>query len=245
MEFWIDRNSTNIWAIWPDTSSLEDATTYLLGPVLGLLLRLRGEVCLHASAVVLVGRVAIFVGEAGAGKSTTGAAFARKGHPIVSDDVVRLVEQENAFYVQPAYPHISLWPESVEFLFGSPEALPRFSAAWDKRDLALGDRGTQFELHSLPVGVIYILGDRSSDPAPFLAELSPQSALMSLVANSYGTRVLDTEMRAKEFEFYARLASTVPVRQLIPHTDPSRLDLLCRIVQEDFESSAGRRTVPI
>jgi hypothetical protein len=245
MQFWIDKNRTNVWAVWPDTSSLEDAAIYLFGPVLGILLRLRGEICLHASAVAIGGRVAVFAGDAGAGKSTTAAAFARKGHPVVSDDIIRLVEREGIFYVQPAFPHVSLWPESVEFLFGSSQALTRFSTAWEKRDLPLGQRGTRFEAHALPVGAIYILGDRTSDPAPYVAELSSQSALMGLVANSYGTRILDLEMRAREFEFLARLATAAPVRRLIPHSDPSRLDLLCRIVQEDFEFVAGRRPVPI
>jgi hypothetical protein len=40
-EFWLDRKQQNVWATWPDTSSLENTTSYLLGPVLGLVLRLR------------------------------------------------------------------------------------------------------------------------------------------------------------------------------------------------------------
>lgn len=91
-QFWIDRAGTNIWTVWPEKSSLEDTATYLLGPVLGILLRLKGEICLHASAVALGDRVAVFAGNAGAGKSTTAAAFVRQGYPIVSDDVVRLDE---------------------------------------------------------------------------------------------------------------------------------------------------------
>ena len=88
MQFWMDRHGTKLWASWPSESSVEEAATYLLGPVLGLLLRFRGITCLHASAVAIDGSVIAFVGAEGAGKSTTAAAFARAGFAAVSDDVV-------------------------------------------------------------------------------------------------------------------------------------------------------------
>ncbi len=76
MQFWMDRHGTKLWASWPSESSAEEAATYILGPVLGLLLRFRGITCLHASAVAIGGSVIAFVGAEGAGKSTTAAAFA-------------------------------------------------------------------------------------------------------------------------------------------------------------------------
>ena len=77
----MDRHGTKLWASWPSHSSVEEAATYLLGPVLGLLLRFRGVTCLHASAVAIGDSVIAFVGAEGAGKSTTAAAFARPGMP--------------------------------------------------------------------------------------------------------------------------------------------------------------------
>src|ERR1700738_3697620 len=47
-EFLVDRLGTQIWATWPDELTLEDTATYLLGPVLGFVLRLRDITCLHA-----------------------------------------------------------------------------------------------------------------------------------------------------------------------------------------------------
>src|SRR4029077_19399232 len=119
MRFWLDREGKNIGAHWPAQSSVEDAATYLLGPVLGLLLRLRGATCLHASAVSIHGRAAAFVGSAGSGKSTTAAALARHGFPVVSDDIVALSESAGGFEVLPSYPYLSLWPEPVSTLYGS------------------------------------------------------------------------------------------------------------------------------
>jgi hypothetical protein len=233
-QFWVDDKREAVWATWPKTSSLEETSTYLLGPIFGLLLRLRGITCLHASAVNFGGQSIAFLGTAGAGKSTTAAAFARDGRAVLSDDIVALVEREESFLVMPAYPHLSLWPDSVNALYGSPDALPRFSTNWEKCCLALGERGTSFESRPLPLAAIYILGDRRQDSAPFVEAVRPHSALLSLVADTYANKILDREMRAREFDVLSRLASTVRVRRVFPHSDASRLRDLCRVIQDDF-----------
>jgi len=107
-EFIIDRKGTEVWCVWPDTLTLEDAVVYLLGPVLGFVLRLRGITCLHASAISVGDRAVVLLGPAGAGKSTTAAAFAKLGYPVLSDDVLALSDQNTTFLAQPAYPHLHL-----------------------------------------------------------------------------------------------------------------------------------------
>jgi len=242
IEFWLERKGIAVWAVWPEASTLDDAISYLLGPVLGLLLRLRGVTCLHASAVALENCSVVFVGAEGAGKSTTAAAFARQGHGVISDDVVALVENSEGFQVIPAYPHLSLWPESVEMLYGSSDALPRFSPAWEKRRLALGDQGTRFENRPLPLGAIYVLGDRRSDPAPFVETIRPQAALLSLVADTYANKILDRDMRAREFAVLGRLVTTVPICRIYPHEDATRLGELCKVIREDLDSLKLQRS---
>ncbi len=235
VQFWLDRKGKSVWACWSEASSLEDAASYLLGPVLGLLLRYRGVTCLHASALTIADRAVVFVGAEGAGKSTTAAAFASNGYAVLSDDVVALVETAGAFHVLPAYPHVSLWPESVKLLFGSTDALPRFTPNWEKRCLALGNGGFRFEERMLPLGAIYILGNRTVDPAPYLEEVAAQMGLMALVGNTYATNILDLEMRAKEFEFLGRLVSNVAIRRIIPHHDADHLGKLCQLITEDCQ----------
>ena len=236
MQFWLERTGKEIWAIWPEASTLEDVSSYLLGPVLGVLLRLRGVTCLHASAVALDGHAVAFVGTEGAGKSTTAAAFALEGHGVLSDDLVALTENESGFLVVPAYPHLRLWPDSVATLYGSADALPHFSTGWEKHRLSLGDGQTRFEKRPLPLGAIYHLGERRSGLAPFVEVLRPQAALLSLVANTFANRILDRELRAREFEVLARLVMTVPVRRAFPHSEASRVRDLCRTIREDFAS---------
>jgi hypothetical protein len=236
-QFWLDDKRENIWATWPDRLPLENAVSYLLGPVLGLLLRLRGIICLHASAVAFGDRSVAFVGAAGAGKSTTAAAFARRGYAVISDDIVALKERADGFDVMPAYPHLCLWPDSVHMLYGSSEALPRVIPDWEKRRLALGDREEErFETRPLSLGAIYVLGERRADPAPLVEAIRPQSALLSLVADTYANKILNRDMRAREFAVLGRLVTIVPIRRIHAHDDASRLEQLCAVIRDDFAS---------
>jgi hypothetical protein len=244
-QFWLDREGTEVWASWPANLTLEDTATYLLGPVLGLLLRLRGVTCLHASAVAFGGNAVAFVGSEGAGKSTTAAALARQGHAILSDDVVTLAERDGSFFIHPAYPYLCLWPESVESLYGSPEALPRFSANYEKRCLSLGKQELRFAERALPLAAIYILGERRGDPAPLIEELSPQRAFLALVVNTFATNTLDSGMRAKEFQTLARLAPSIPIRTLHAHHDARRLPDLCDLLGREAQRLPLWKSAPV
>lgn len=230
----IDASGSQIWACGPDSATVEDTATYLLGPILGFVLRLRGITCLHASAVVVDGKAVVFVGPSEAGKSSTAAAFARLGYPVLADDVAPLEDHGDRFNVQPAYPRIRLWPDSAESLFGASGALPRITPTWNKRYLDLNGPGMQFERAPVELGAIYILGARGASPLPQLQTLGRREALMSLVAETCAARLLDRTLRAGEFECLARLVESVPVRRLIAPDDLGRLSHLCEAVIEDL-----------
>lgn len=235
-EFWLDHNRTHVWATWTDSSSLQNAASYLLGPVLGLVLRLRGVTCLHASAVAFEDLSVAFVGATGSGKSTTAAAFARQGFRILSDDIVALAESKGAFQVMPGFPFLCLWPESAKILHDSPEALPRIIPDWEKLRLALGSEELRFENRPLRLGAIYFLGERQSNRAPYVETMRAQKALLSLVADTFANKVLDRDLRAREFDVLSRLVETVPIRRVFPNRDSSRIGDLCRVIREDFVS---------
>jgi hypothetical protein len=234
MQFWMDRNGTELWASWPSHSSAEEAATYLLGPVLGLLLRFRGVTCLHASAVAVNDSAIAFVGAEGAGKSTTAAAFARGGYAVVSDDVVALVKRDREFFVSPAYPHVSLWPESVEMLYGSADALPPFVPNWDKRRLSFENGGARFEDGALPLRAIYLLDESRDEPGPHVEAVTAQTGFLSLIANSYATNMLDSEMRANEFRTLSSLIAKVPLRRLFTSKGQLPPADLCQLVLQDL-----------
>jgi hypothetical protein len=235
--FIMDRLGTQVWATWPITLTAEDTATYLLGPVLGFVLRLRGMICLHASAIVVDDRAIALLGPAGVGKSTTAAAFAQLGYKILSDDVVALTDQGNTFLAQPAYPCIRLWPESVQALYGTANALPRLTPTWDKRCLALSQNGRQFQQQPLPLFAIYILNERRSHPtAPYVEAVDAIDGMMTLIANTYTSYLIDKKMRAHEFEVLRRVMANVHLRRAVPHADPAYLSKLCVAILDDHQA---------
>jgi energy-coupling factor transporter ATP-binding protein EcfA2 len=237
IEFIIDEQGNNIWAKWPSDMTLEDTTVYLLGPVLGFVLRLRGRICLHASVICVDDHAVALVGSAGSGKSTTAAAFAGLGYPILTDDVAAITGDAECFTIQPAYPHLRLWPKSVDMLYGDALALPKLvpNSAWDKCYLDLTSKPNSFQMLPLPLGAIYILNERSSSTAaPFIEPMSAADGIIALVTNSYATYLLDRSLRGSEFNLITRLASKIPPRQITPHSDPIFLQDLCEIILRDL-----------
>ena len=228
----VDAPGEHIWAITPDGATVEDTATYLLGPGLGFTLRLRGVTCLHASAVVIDGAAVAFVGAAGAGKSTLAASFALRGHAVLTDDVAALVDGGDSFGVEPAYPRVRLWPDSVAALFGDARALPRITPTWEKRYLDLNDPKYRFQAEPLPLAAIYLL--RPGADAAGCAPVAPRAALMSLVAETYTTRFMRGALRAREFEVLGRLVEKVPLRQLSIPPDLHHVAEACERVVADF-----------
>jgi len=234
-EFVVDAAGTEIWADWREPLTIEDATTYLLGPIMGFVMLLRGVVCLHASAIAIDDYAIALVGPAGSGKSTTAAAFAERGFGILAEDVVTLDDRGDRFLVRPAYPCIRLWPASVKALYGNETHLPKLTPNWDKCYLDVND---QFQQQPLTLAAIYLLGERRDDVAtPFVETVDRAEGLMSLVANTYATKLMDREMRAREFELLTRVLNNVPLRRVTPHSDAARIPELCDRIVDDFESN--------
>lgn len=233
-EFVVARTGREIRAMAPDAATLEDTATYVLGPVLGFAMRLRGITCLHASVVAVGDHAVAIAGPAGAGKSTTAAGFAAMGLPVLADDVAALVDHRGTVHVQPAYPQLRLWPDSVAMLYGTPDALPRLTPTWDKRTLLLSQPGA-FQRHSLPLGGVYVLGPRRDQPETTIEELCGAERLLALLSNTYVGYLLDAPMRRQEFDSLVRLAGTVPVRRVTQPSESSDVAAACAHLLDDFE----------
>jgi hypothetical protein len=231
-EFLVDQAGTEIWARWAEPLTIEDTATYLLGPVMGFVMLRRGIVCLHASAIAVGDKSIALLGPAGSGKSTTAAAFSDRGYSVLAEDVVTLDDGGDRFWVRPGYPCIRLWPASVKALYGSESHLPKLTPNWDKCYLDLTER---FHPRPLPLAAIYHLGERRYDTkAPFVQSLDRSEGLLSLIANTYATKLMDKQMRAREFELLTRVLNNVPLRRVTPHADPARIPELCDTILEDF-----------
>ena len=234
-EFVVDCAGTRIWVNWPPSLSLEEISSYLFGPVIGWVLRLRGALCLHASAVTVDGAAIAFVGDSGAGKSTLAAGFARRGHAVVADDVVAVFEYSGAPLVVPGYPELRLWPDSASALYATDDS--RFESAPENEKLNLNVQqcGHDFQERPLPLSAIYILNDDLPGESASMRSMTQREAMIALVANTHAGRLLGQTAREKEFVLLADLIARVPVRELTRGTDLSKLPELCDAILSDLE----------
>lgn len=236
-EFIIAESGGEIRACWREPYTVEDMMTYFQGPILGFVLRLRGIVSMHASAVAIGDQAVLILGPGGAGKSTTAAAFALRGHAVLADDVSAIEEMATQIRILPAYPHLRLWGTSVGMLYGSEHALHRITPNWDKFDFRLSGPGMRFQETPLPLGAIYLLGERSAAAGtPSVQATGKREAMMVLTAHTYVNYALTAEMRATEFDLIARLLRNIPVRRITPHADTSRIQDLCDLILADFSA---------
>jgi hypothetical protein len=228
--FAIDARGTRVWATWPSHMTVDDAATYLLGPVMSSVLRARGVFSLHAGAVELAGGAVAVAGAPQAGKSTVLAALALRGATVLTDDVAPLMEHCGALHVHPSYPRIRLWEDSVELLFGSREALPRLTPTWEKRYLDVRERAL-FGRRSRALRCIFVLGERTrAAGAPRLRRLSRRDAFTAVLAHLHTVWMVPGAPQDSVFRIASRIAREIPVALVEPHTDPGRLPELCDLI---------------
>ena len=234
--FFVDAAAERLWGSCLPPLTHEDLATYLLGPVMGFVLRRRSIMALHASAVCIGGQPVALCGESQAGKSTTSAALALRGIPVMCEDITPLVVADGKFQVEPGYPRVCLWPDAVEMLFGAGDALPRLTPSWEKSFLPLDGKLAKFEEQRRVLSAVYIFAPRVAEAdAPRIETLSAREALLDLVQNTYMNWLLNREQRAAEFDALSKLVTQVPVRRIVPHLDPERIGALCDLIVADAE----------
>ncbi|HET7698281.1 MAG TPA: hypothetical protein VFK57_21375 [Vicinamibacterales bacterium] len=214
---WIDASGANVWCTWPASASLDDACTYLYGPILGLVLRLRGALAFHASAVQIGGGAIGFVGRHGAGKSTLAAALGAEGCPVITDDVLHVTPDGRRWLAEPFASMLKLWPDGAKMALGKGADLPRIAEGWDKRALVLGER-IPAATQSVPLRALACFGEPGKSSA--IAPLPAAAALLRLAGNSSASPLLDREQRAAEFQMLSALVRDVPCVTLTPPEDP-------------------------
>jgi hypothetical protein len=204
----------------------------LLGPVLAVLLRQRGHLLLHASAVAVAGEAILFLGSSGRGKSTTAAALRARGHGLVTDDVAVLRAEESPPMVYPGFPQLKLWPEALVSLGDDPEKLPRWNPFLEKR---ARPAATEFSPSPLPLKKIYVLDEGD---APGILPLGPQEAFAELVRHTYGSDYgLQPTMGVGTAPHFFRCKSIidkVAIRSLRRQKSLSQLPHLVQLLEEDL-----------
>jgi hypothetical protein len=204
---------------------------HLLGIVLSLWLELRGIPTLHASAVVVEHRAAVFLATSRGGKSSLAASLMQAGHPLVTDDVLAVERRGDIYVTRPGYPQMRMWPEQAHHFLGHWEDLDIVHPAYSKRRVPVGEGGLgDFRDEPAPLACLYVPERR--DPAGWEAriEINPMSrieSLMTLVGQSFIPHTVEgLGLQPQRLRFFASLVARVPVRKIVY---PEGYDLLPKV----------------
>jgi hypothetical protein len=177
------------------------------GALVAVHLRLCGALVLHASAVAVDDRGLAFVGSSGMGKSTVASALAAAGHPLVSDDVLRVT------LTAPAGPlthrgstESRLRPSARVLADRADPAHVRLTA-----DDRLALRLPAYREPDLPFAACVVPLPHRDGPELVLEQLAPTGALLWLLRFPRVVGWLDPAGSAREFQALGDLVERVPV----------------------------------
>lgn len=203
---------------------------------MGFLLHQRRVPSLHSSAVALDGEAVAFVGPKGTGKSTTAGIFHGEGHPVLTDDVLPIFFEEGQAHVAPSFPHIKLYPDSLEAALGDPpQRCRRIDPGGEKRGRTVEEG---FLRRNLPLRCIYLL-DWSDEDDHQTDSISGRDACIELLRHSFALRMFEQGGATDDaLGQISRIASQVPVRRLKRRRDLDSAKELPAVVERDLERLA-------
>lgn len=218
--------------IEPDASADDNSVRlFLLGSAIGALLHQRGLLPLHGSSIETPKGAVVFVGSSGAGKSTTVAAFHKRGYSVLADDVtVAIPGDDGSLSIMPGYPQIKLWSNALDKLEHASDNLERIRPQLEKFALPLGEG---FRSEPLKVHSVYLLSTKNTDEFD-ITPLTGMRKVRLLKNNTYrgryieGTPGTDNSLLA--------LAKQVRVCKVTRPSAGFDLDRLVDMLEEDFNA---------
>jgi len=219
-DFFVDTAGQEVVCFPESRTSLQTLRHLFLDQVLPLVLNLRGQDALHATAVLTSRGVCAFVGPSGAGKSTLAATFQLAGYPVLSDDCLVVRQEGEQIIATPAYPGVRLWEDTLEALRHEAGLAIPVADYTSKLRLTVGGQAGKFFDDPRPLVRIYELtrmaepNGRENVSAPSVETLSRGAAFIKLTLSTFRLDLTDREMLVRQFHFLERVVSLVPVRRL-------------------------------
>lgn len=181
-------------------------TSLFNNAVLPLLANHAGGLNLHGSAVVVNDVAVAFLGHSRSGKTTLASAFARAGHPFLTEDVVDLTAGRDGFTVRPGRPVVRLFADSADHLG------LQAGAAAAKQEIAVS-QALPIADGPAPLGAIFVLGDSSAGDV-LIEPLAGAAAAARLLPHAFVLDVTDRARLQGHFERMIGLATAVPCHGL-------------------------------
>lgn len=193
-----------------------DIEVWLFGLVLAFFLQNRGIFSLHAAAVNCQGRAIAFLGNNGYGKSTLAYFFLHKGHSLITDDILPLVERDGSLVAMPVCPAMNLSSQTLALIRERQPSTSNNQIQITKRRYALKDLRLRFSKSEIPLGAIYFLRpiNGNGTNSVKISPIPKVQSLIELLSNTRANTMIEVSNQMNLLKTYTSLVSKVPICQL-------------------------------
>lgn len=242
-EFLVAPDGRSVEAAWTNpVVERASLVKLLLGPVLGLVLRITRRLALHAGAVAIDSSAVAVLGPSGSGKSTLIASLLERGCDLLADDLILVEEVGGAPVLRSGQANLKLWPNSLEALDWPANEFPPVFPNRSKRSVAISAPSPSA---ALPLSAIFLLAPRSAalpgtHPEIALERLTPSAAILPLLGQLYPPFLpICPEEHGSLFPRLSRLVTKVPVFRVDRSDGFSALPALARQIVQTAAAHAA------
>ena len=225
------QNGTTISIQKADDSTMKEVRLFMTGLIFSALLQQRGIFALHGSTVKRGNEAFLICGNSGAGKSTLTREFLNDNYQLLSDDISVVSEQDGTIFVQPAFPFIKLWKDSMEHLEMDELSGAKLREQMDKYGFSLKD---EFYSEALPVKNIFILTPHNK-PEYKREQLKGIEKFNTLKDHTYRFQFISNTTRPFHFELINKIAAQIPVHRITRPQAPINTADLKDVIEELLE----------
>lgn len=199
----------------------------LLGFAIPILLHQRGILSLHANAVNMNGRAIGLLGPMGIGKSTTSLLLDKMGYKIISDDILRVNDNDTIISVFSGSSMMKIWPDVIRSINEDPETYPQISSYTKKRFYHINN----FYQGTYPLHAIYSIKEANNT---FIEEMSPHQSVMELVKATNWAIMFDKGELYNNLKRCTLIAQKVPIKLLNIERSLDKLSKVVEVIEKDL-----------
>lgn len=203
---------------------------FFLSNAMAAILYQRKQIPLHGSAIYNHDGVVLFLGDSGAGKSTTVATLETKGYRIFSDDVCVPFVKGNHIEIHAAYPMMKLWKDTFHKIdIGNYHDDARIRPDIEKYSKFFNE---SFSTAPRRVNKIFILEKSLSDNPLQIKTLKGIEAFKHLQNYAYRLSYIDAmDVKVAYFEMLNAILHHVPIIHISRPANQNTIHELVQLIE--------------
>ncbi len=229
VDFLISTSGESVF-YFPESDIPEETIRHLiLDQLIPRILGQRGHLVLHASAVKLRdGKVLVFLGGTGWGKSTIASSYYENGAELITDDCLLIKIVDNKIFCVPNYYGLRLYPDSAEAIFKENMRYKPVAHYSSKERLVLHHRESE-TAEPIPVSAILLLSDPGTGCVDTVSikKIQGTKEIMAIVEQTFLMDIEDKAIISKQFINASEVNEASPVLYGLSY--PRKYEMLAEV----------------